>query len=257
MKVSSTNVKRYIYNILWDPDLGRFEPVVAVIVVAASDGGCWKQGLSLRFPFVDVSITRVAHRRSQCCAHSSHCIMYIDAHSMYFMQRKLIKSLSHAYLFRAEWNNSDKIRFWTRFGWFWVGFGEVGITHIARSWAHSPSNLPSNSQIHRLIRSSSQWNFSLQNFKFWSDAVNQSKPQVYVQFSCLCWSWHWFSTHHEMFRKNVREWLYEPSTLLQTSLKPISDEGWLADCLFSLPCMWLKDLIFWRHEEHPWIQLCF
>ena len=36
MKVSSTNAKQYINNIPWDPDLGRFEPVVAVIIIAAS-----------------------------------------------------------------------------------------------------------------------------------------------------------------------------------------------------------------------------
>ena len=36
MKVSSANAKQYINNILWDPDLGRFEPAVAVIIIAAS-----------------------------------------------------------------------------------------------------------------------------------------------------------------------------------------------------------------------------
>ena len=103
------------------------------------------------------------------------------------------------------------------------------------------SNLPSNSQIHRLICSSAHWFFFSQNFKFWSDTVNQSKPQVWLTdawFSCLCWAWHWFSTHLKIFGKNFREWLYLLHCLNLLWSQFLMRGGWQTVYLAYLACGW-------------------
>ena len=159
-------------NLHWDPAVG----------VACCGNYCWchQQWWVLRArPKFSVSFCggfnhfRVAHHHLRYCALSSNCftcILYINVSSMYVMQIKLIKSLSHGYSFRLEWNNPDKIGLWV-----WTSFGSFWIAHIDCSWAHSPSNLLSNSQIHSQICISALWIFFLAIF--WILAKMQSVSQ--------------------------------------------------------------------------------
>ena len=79
---------------------------MAVIVVAASGSGLLRARLKVAISFCGCfDHFCVARHRSRCCVFSSHCficILHIDVPSMYIIQIKLIKSLSHGYSFKSK-----------------------------------------------------------------------------------------------------------------------------------------------------------